>query len=54
MKKRALVVCPGRGTYNASELGYLRQHKADGEVVAAVDADCPSSMMISFQNAGTV
>nr|WP_315456507.1 ACP S-malonyltransferase [uncultured Sphingorhabdus sp.] len=38
MKKRALVVCPGRGTYNASELGYLRQHNVDQQVVAAVDA----------------
>lgn len=38
MKKRALVVCPGRGTYNASELGYLRQHQADSQVVATVDA----------------
>lgn len=25
-KLRALVVCPGRGTYNASEWGYLKQH----------------------------
>ena len=38
MKKRALVICPGRGTYNASEFGYLRQHHAHSEVVAAVDA----------------
>lgn len=38
MKKRALVVCPGRGTYNASELGYLRQQYADRHVVTAVDA----------------
>lgn len=26
MKQTALVVCPGRGTYNAAELGYLKQH----------------------------
>jgi [acyl-carrier-protein] S-malonyltransferase len=38
MKKRALVVCPGRGTYNASELGYLRQQFANSQVIAAVDA----------------
>lgn len=25
-KKSALVICPGRGTYNASELGYLHRH----------------------------
>jgi malonyl CoA-acyl carrier protein transacylase len=27
-KQTALVVCPGRGTYNAAELGYLRRHHA--------------------------
>jgi acyl transferase domain-containing protein len=25
-KQKALVVCPGRGTYNATELGYLGRH----------------------------
>ena len=25
-KQRALVICPGRGTYNATEWGYLKQH----------------------------
>lgn len=29
MKETALVVCPGRGTYNAPELGYLKTHHAD-------------------------
>lgn len=39
MKKRALVVCPGRGTYNAAELGYLKTHHAGRlDIVAAVDA----------------
>jgi [acyl-carrier-protein] S-malonyltransferase len=28
-KKRALVICPGRGTYGASELGYLKARHAD-------------------------
>ena len=28
MKKRALVVCPGRGTYTKETLGYLRQNGA--------------------------
>ncbi|MDT9600345.1 ACP S-malonyltransferase [Sphingosinicella rhizophila] len=28
-KLSALVVCPGRGTYNKAELGYLRRHHAD-------------------------
>jgi [acyl-carrier-protein] S-malonyltransferase len=39
MKKRALVICPGRGTYNAAELGYLKtHHAARQDVVATVDA----------------
>lgn len=39
MKKRALVICPGRGTYNAAELGYLRtHHAARGDIIATVDA----------------
>ena len=29
MKKRALVVCPGRGTYNKDELGYLTRYHSD-------------------------
>jgi len=28
-KKSALVVCPGRGTYNAAELGYFKTHHSD-------------------------
>lgn len=28
-KKSALIVCPGRGTYNAAELGYFKTHHAD-------------------------
>ncbi len=39
MKKRALVVCPGRGTYNAADLGYLRRYNAArSDIVATVDA----------------
>ena len=39
MKKRALVICPGRGTYNAAELGYLKtHHAARQDIVATVDA----------------
>ena len=39
MKKRALVICPGRGTYNATELGYLKAHHAARQgVIATVDA----------------
>ncbi len=28
-KRKALVICPGRGTYNATELGYLPRHHSD-------------------------
>ena len=39
MKKRALVVCPGRGTYNVAELGYLQtHHAARSDLIATVDA----------------
>jgi len=39
MNKRALVICPGRGTYNAAELGYLKtHHAARQDIVATVDA----------------
>lgn len=39
MKKRALVICPGRGTYNAAELGYLKtHHAARQDIIASVDA----------------
>ncbi|GLQ19706.1 ACP S-malonyltransferase [Algimonas porphyrae] len=32
-RKTALIVCPGRGVYNAPELGYLRSHHADKSVM---------------------
>jgi len=39
MKKTALVICPGRGTYNKDELGYLRRHHPDKkDFIEAVDA----------------
>ena len=38
-KKKAAIVCPGRGTYNAAELGYLaRQHSDKGDFIAMLDA----------------
>lgn len=38
MKKSALVICPGRGTYNKDELGYLRRlHPDRKDFIAAVD-----------------
>ena len=37
-KQTALVVCPGRGTYNAPELGYLQKHHdGGGDMVAMLD-----------------
>ena len=39
MKEKLLVICPGRGTYNSTELGYLkRHHAARGNLVAGLDA----------------
>ena len=38
-KKTALVVCPGRGSYTKSELGYFsRNHADEGDLLASVDA----------------
>ena len=38
-KKTALVICPGRGTYNKPELGYLARHHADKSgFIGMVDA----------------
>ncbi len=34
-RKTALVVCPGRGTYNAAELGYLGNHHSDKQAQLA-------------------
>lgn len=35
--KTAVVICPGRGTYNASELGYLHRYFPDGAMLSAFD-----------------
>ncbi len=36
--KTAVVICPGRGTYNKTELGYLGRHFPDAGLLAAFDA----------------
>lgn len=37
-KKRAVVICPGRGTYNKEELGYLKRLHADKkELITLID-----------------
>ena len=33
-RKTAVVICPGRGTYNATELGYLGRHFPDPTLLA--------------------
>ncbi|CUH84093.1 hypothetical protein [Thalassovita mediterranea] len=38
-KKTAVVICPGRGTYNATELGYLSRHFPDAGMMAQFDAE---------------
>ncbi|MCB1652069.1 MAG: ACP S-malonyltransferase [Alphaproteobacteria bacterium] len=38
-KQTALVICPGRGTYNKDELGYFRRHHGDQKAfIGAIDA----------------
>ena len=36
--KTAVLICPGRGTYNKAELGYLRQYFPDPILLAEFDA----------------
>ena len=36
-KETVVVVCPGRGTYNAPELGYLARHHAGSPWLAHFD-----------------
>lgn len=36
--RTAVAICPGRGTYNAPELGYLARHHAGDRLIAAFDA----------------
>ncbi|MFO7919861.1 MAG: ACP S-malonyltransferase [Nioella sp.] len=39
MTRKAVLICPGRGTYNADELGYLgRHHGARADMIARFDA----------------
>jgi [acyl-carrier-protein] S-malonyltransferase len=39
MREKLLVICPGRGTYNATELGYLkRYHAGQRDLIAQLDA----------------
>ncbi len=39
MRETAVVICPGRGSYNREELGYLARHHADKRAfIAGIDA----------------
>jgi [acyl-carrier-protein] S-malonyltransferase len=39
MKRKTLVICPGRGTYNKEELGYLKKYHGDKkDLIAEIDA----------------
>lgn len=38
-RRTAVLVCPGRGTYNKDELGYLGRHFPDAALLAAFDAE---------------
>ncbi|HSG32947.1 MAG TPA: ACP S-malonyltransferase [Sphingomonadaceae bacterium] len=38
MMATVVVICPGRGTYNATELGYLGRHFPDPQLLARFDA----------------
>ncbi|ASP48362.1 ACP S-malonyltransferase [Cognaticolwellia beringensis] len=49
-KQRAVVICPGRGTYNKEELGYLqRLHSDKTEIVSLIDdfRDSKGQMKVS-------
>lgn len=37
-RKTAVVICPGRGTYNKTELGYLARNFPDAALLASFDA----------------
>ena len=38
-KQRVVVICPGRGTYNKEELGYLESHHSDkAKMIDIIDA----------------
>lgn len=37
-RKTAVVICPGRGTYTKTELGYLARHFAENALLAGFDA----------------
>lgn len=54
LKKRALVICPGRGTYNKEDLGYLqRLHPDKVSVVDSIDAYRKQKGQVSIHDLDT-
>lgn len=54
--KTAVVICPGRGTYTKTELGYLKRHFADRALLAAFDrtrADLGQETLSALDRAAT-
>jgi len=53
-KRTALIVCPGRGTYNAAELGYFHKYHADKmEFLGTLDAIRAAKEQISITDLDT-
>lgn len=53
-KKRAVVICPGRGTYNKEDLGYLqRLHPDKTDLVKIIDAYRNEKRQISVHDLDT-
>ncbi len=56
-KKTAVVVCPGRGTYNGDELGYLARHHSDKrafiDMIDRVRADAGQEPISAIDGADT-
>ncbi|UAA39165.1 ACP S-malonyltransferase [Paraneptunicella aestuarii] len=49
-KQTALVVCPGRGTYNKDELGYLHRYHADKlHILDAIDTERAGNVQVSVR-----
>jgi malonyl CoA-acyl carrier protein transacylase len=53
-KKRVVVICPGRGTYNKEDLGYLqRLHSDKKDIVDTIDAYRKTQKQTSIQELDT-
>ncbi|WP_227268564.1 ACP S-malonyltransferase [Roseobacter weihaiensis] len=51
MNRTAVLICPGRGTYNTTELGYIHRHHADEmALIRALDARRRSARQTPLQD----